>query len=119
MKHKKTIPHYSKKKNTWRVKIKYEYKGKKYSRTEEGSLTDVVCEYLNTSLYFPFWLDENRDEDSISLQPHDHSFDNMLSWLLHNPEHFSIDGFEEYYSKQEIELMHAFQKKLLEDKHKS
>lgn len=120
MKHKKTIPYYSKKKDTWRVKIKYEYNGEKCSQTEEGSLTDVVCEYLRTSLYYPFWLDENRDEDSIPIQPHTHSFDDALQCLLllDNPEHFSIEGFEEYYSKQEIELLQKFQKKLLEDKGK-
>ena len=81
-------------------------------------LTDVVYEYLNTSLYYPFWLDEDRKDDR-DFQSHAHSFVDALRWLLHNPEHFSIDGFEEYYSKQEIELMQAFQKKLLEDKHKS
>lgn len=115
MKQKKTIPYYAKKKGTWLIKFKEEYKGKKYERTEEGELTYVVCEYLNDSLYYPFWLDDNRDED-LPLQPHDHSFNDVLSWLLHYPNHFSIEGFEEYYSKQEIELLHKFQKKLLEDK---
>ena len=117
MNQKKAIPYYAKKKGTWRIKFKEEYKGKKYKRTEEGELTYVVCEYLNDSLYYPFWLDDNRDD--LPLQPHDHSFNDVLSWLLHYPNHFSIEGFEEYYSKQEIELLQKFQKKLLEDKGRS
>ena len=110
----KTIPYYSKKNDKWRVKIKMEYKGKDCIQTEEGDLEYVVCEYLATSLYYPFWLDEDRNTDR-DFQPHDHSFNDVLSWLLHYPEHFSIEGFEEYYSKQEIELLQKFQKKLLED----
>ena len=64
--------------------------------------------------YYPFWLDEERKEDN-DFQPHAHSFDDALCWLLHNPEHFSIEGLEEYYSKQEIDFLEQFQKKLLED----
>lgn len=114
MKKNKTIPYYSKKNDKWRVKIKMEYKGKDCIQTEEGDLEYVVCEYLATSLYYPFWLDADRNTDR-DFQPHDHSFNDVLSWLLHYPEHFSIEGFEEYYSKQEIELLQKFQKKLLED----
>ena len=50
MKQKKTIPYYSKKKKTWCVKIDMLYHGKKFMQTEEGSLSDVVCEYLRTCL---------------------------------------------------------------------
>ena len=110
----KMIPYYSSKKGKWRVKIEGEYQGKNYTQTEEGTLSEVVCEYLRTSLYYPFWLDEDRNEDR-DFQPHAHSFDWVLSYLMEYPEHFSIEGFEEYYSKQEIELIQKFQKKLLED----
>lgn len=61
-----------------------------------------------------FWLDEDRNEDR-DFQPHAHSFDWALSYLMEYPEHFSIEGFEEFYSEQEIELIQKFQKKLLED----
>lgn len=110
----KRIPYYSKKKKTWCVKIEMGYKGKTIKQTEEGTLSEVVCEYLRTSLYYPFWLDEDRNEDR-DFQPHAHSFDWALSYLMEYPEHFSIEGFEKYYSKQEIELIQNFQKKLLED----
>ena len=110
----KMIPYYSGKKGKWCVKLVMGYQGKDILQTEEGELDYVVCEYLRTSLYYPFWLDENRDTER-DFQPHAHSFNDALSWLLHYPEHFSIEGFEEFYSEQEIELIQNFQKKLLED----
>ena len=78
MKKNKTIPYYSKKNDKWRVKIKMEYKGKDCIQTEEGDLEYVVCEYLATSLYYPFWLDEDRNTDR-DFQPHDHSFNDVLT----------------------------------------
>ena len=78
----KMIPYYSSKKGKWRVKIEGEYQGKNYTQTEEGELDYVVCEYLRTGLYYPFWLDENRDTEH-DFQPHAHSFNDALSWLLH------------------------------------
>lgn len=38
----------------------------------------------------------------------------VLESLLDDPEGFSIQGFEDYYSKQEIEMLEAIQKKLRE-----
>jgi len=34
--------------------------------------------------------------------------------LLDDPEGFSIQGFEEYYSKQEFEMLEAIQRRLKE-----
>jgi hypothetical protein len=45
---------------------------------------------------------------------HDHYFEGVLEALLDDPEGFSIQGYEEYYSKQEMELLEAIQRKLKE-----
>ena len=45
---------------------------------------------------------------------HDHYFEGVLEALLDDPEGFSIRGFEEHYSKQEIEMLEAIQRKLRE-----
>ena len=36
----------------------------------------------------------------------------MLEALLEDPEYFSIEGFEEYYSQQEIRLLTAIKEKI-------
>ena len=41
-------------------------------------------------------------------------FDGVHKALPDDPEGFSIQGFEEYYSKQEIEMLGAIQRKLKE-----
>ena len=44
-----------------------------------------------------------------------HTFEGVLSDLLEDPQGFTIEGFEEYYSQQEQEMLAAVQKKLLEE----
>ncbi len=36
----------------------------------------------------------------------------VLKALLENPKHFNIEGFEEYYSEQERQLLNKMQEKL-------
>ena len=45
---------------------------------------------------------------------HAHNFEGVLEALLDDPEGFSIQGLEEYYSQQEIEMLEAIQRKLKE-----
>ena len=79
--------------------------------TEEGDLTYIACEYLRTSLYYPYHYGEHRED---GFEAHTHSFSELLKFAMDDPVRFSIEGFEHYYSTQEIELIHAFQKKLTE-----
>ena len=44
---------------------------------------------------------------------HVHNFDNLLSYLLDTPEHFSVTTFEDEYSRQQLELIQAVKDKLL------
>ena len=43
---------------------------------------------------------------------HNHYFEGVLEALFDDADGFSIQGFEEYYSKQEIEMLEAIQRKL-------
>lgn len=105
----KTIPYYDKKKNLWRVRLKDREKGGLFYSVEEGPLDYVVSEYVKGGLFFPFWIG-NQD-----YHEHAHDFNGALRFLLSDPVTFSIKGFEEYYSAQEIKLLEQFRKKLLED----
>jgi len=80
---------------------------------EEGNLLYVIGEYVGTNLFFPFNIGRTQNSD---YQSHAHEFDGVLKALLLNPTSFSIDGFEKYYSEQEIHLLHELQKKLCSEK---
>lgn len=108
----KTIPYYDRKKNLWRVRLPEREKRGLFYPVEEGPLEYVVSEYVKDGLFFPYWHG-NKDYHG-----HSHSFEGVLSSLLDDPVTFSIEGFENYYSVQEMELLDKFQKKLLADIHK-
>ena len=74
---------------------------------EEGDLLYVASEYARTGLYFPY-----RTKDTKNWQEHAHGFEGVIEALLEEPEGFSIEGCEEYYSRQELEMLMAIQEKL-------
>jgi len=75
---------------------------------EEGDLLYVVSEYVRGGLYFPFSYGPDGARD------HEHEFELVIQSLLYDPKTFSIEGYEEYYSAQELKLLKAIQDKLLE-----
>ena len=77
--------------------------------TEEGDAIYIASEYVNGGLIYPFH-DEKPDEETG--HNHVHDFASVVEFLLRQPQYFSIDGFEEYYSRQEIELLDELKKKL-------
>ena len=79
--------------------------------TEEGSLLYVAGEFARTSLVYPFNTSETMGKE---YSDHEHSFNGVIENLLIDPKGFSIEGFEDYYSRQEIEMLTAIQKKILE-----
>lgn len=91
------------------MRLKDREKGGLFYPVEEGPLDYVVSEYVKGGLFFPFWIG-NQD-----YHEHAHDFNGALRFLLSDPVTFSIKGFEEYYSAQEIKLLEQFRKKLLED----
>lgn len=90
-------PHYDLRKKTWRVDFEDR-------DSEEGNLLYVAGEFAKTGLYFPYG----------EYPGHAHSFEGVLHALLDDPEGFTIEGFEEYYSEQERDMLRAVQKGLLE-----
>lgn len=111
----KTIPYYDRKKKLWRVRFPECEKDGLFYPAEEGTLEYVVTEYVKGCLFFPFWQGNKVYKD---FDAHAHSFEGVLRSLLDDPVTFSIKGFEEYYSTQEMKLLLKFQKKLLSDIHK-
>ena len=87
-------PEYDKKMGVWVVRVD--------NRFELGSCNYVISEYCKSGLYYPY-----NDKHTInkSHDNHAHSFEEVLVAVMDSPRTFTIDGFEEYYSKQEIELI--------------
>ena len=96
------IPHYNQDKGCWEVEFPNR-------ATEEGNLLYVACEYLWTSLYYPYNTDETKGKEYSG---HAHSFDDVICAVLHDPAGFSIEGHEKYYSQQERDLLAKLQEKL-------
>ena len=103
-KRKNLRPFYDRRKKNWRVEFEDR-------DAEEGGLIYVVSEFARTGLYFPFHDSASRGRE---YPDHAHSFEGVLRALLDDPAGFSIEGFEEYYSAQEREMLHAVREKLLE-----
>ena len=95
-------PYYDRQDKCWRVSFQDR-------DAEEGDLLYVACEYVLKCLYFPY-----HTMKAVGGDGHAHNFEGVLEALLNDPEEFSIQGFEEYYSKQEIEMLEAIQKRLRE-----
>ena len=97
-------PYYDKRHKLWKVDFPDRF-------SEEGSLLYVASEYAYTGLVFPYNTSSTKDKD---YDGHSHSFEGVISALLEDPNGFTIEGFEEYYSVQEKEMLQAIQKKLRE-----
>ena len=92
-------PYYDRKDKCWRVSFPDR-------DAEVGDLLYVAGEYALKCLYHTM--------KAVGGDGHAHNFEGVLEALLNDPEEFSIQGFEEYYSKQEIEMLEAIQKRLRE-----
>ena len=95
-------PYYDHEKKTWRVRFPDR-------DAEEGDLLYVVSEFTRSGLYYPY---NNKQTRNKKHSGHCHSFEGVIEALLEDPDWFSIVGFEEYYSQQEIDLLAATQEKL-------
>lgn len=82
-----------------------------YDRYDKFTTVEDACEDL--VLYnecYDYLVYKNQPaEDSW----HDHRFTHVLARLIDMPEYFTVTGFENQYSRQQIELMEAVRKKLL------
>ena len=98
------LPFYDKKKKCWKVTVD--------GRHEYGDLVYICGEFANTGLYYPF----HTQDLPCEFEEHEHDFEGVLLALLDNPYTFSIKGFEEYYSAQEIDMLNDIQRRLHEVK---
>ena len=77
-----------------------------------GDLEQVLLDVVepDAGFYYPY----HDNQPCVDyFEPHTHSISWLLAALVRDPENFSIDGFEEYYSKQEQEFIIAAKKKLI------
>lgn len=102
-KEKEYTPRYDRRKKSWRVDFPDR-------ASEEGDLLYVASEFARTGLYFPY---NDSSSGKRGYNGHAHSFEEVLQAVLADPEGFSIDGFEDYYSGQEREMLQAVRNRLL------
>lgn len=69
----------------------------------------VASEFARTGLYFPYNDTSTKDREYSG---HAHNFEGVIQALLDDPEGFTIQDFEDYYSLQEREMLDTVQKKL-------
>ena len=101
---KRFTPWYDRRKKSWRVDFPDR-------DSEKGDLLYVASEFARTGLYFPYNDSQTRNRECSG---HAHYFEGVLHALLDDPEEFSIEGFEEYYSAQEQRMLADVQVKLKE-----
>ena len=101
---KRRIPTYDRRRKRWQVDFEDR-------ESEVGGLLYVAGEFARGGLYFPYHDSTTKGREYPG---HAHSFEGVLHALLDDPEGFSIEGFEEYYSEQERDMLRAVQKRLLE-----
>ena len=96
-------PYYDKGTDTWRVDFPDR-------DSEEDDLLYVASEYARTGLYYPYNVAVTAGKEYSG---HAHSFEGVIQALLDDPAGFSIAGFEEFYSKQEQEMLLDIRNKLM------
>ena len=99
------VPYYDRGKKRWRVEFADR-------AAEEGDLLYVAAEFARSGLYFPYNTSRTAGE---AYSGHAHSFQGVLRALLDDPDGFSTEGFEAYYSGQELEFLGAVRRKLKEE----
>lgn len=100
---KKTEPYYDLQKRCWRVTTEW--------GEEEGDAIYIASEFIKGGLIYPFHSEPPEKE---KYHNHEHTFNDVVEFLLKKPEYFSIEGFEEYYSEQERELLEQLRMKYKE-----
>ena len=96
-------PYYDPRTGNWRVDFSDR-------PSEEGDLLYVAGEFAGTCLYFPYNTSQTRGREYSA---HSHSFEGVIRSLLEDPEGFNVSGFEEYYSRQEREMLYEIRRRLL------
>ena len=78
-------------------------------------LEEKIEMLTGTNLIYPYSLSGKDREDFIF---HEHSWHYLMSVIFKEYKIFSIEGYEEYYSKQEIDIINKLVKSLNEKEDK-
>lgn len=78
--------------------------------SEEGDLLYIAGEFAKVDLCFPYNIAATVGKEYSG---HAHSFEGVIKVLLDDPVGFSIAGFEEFYSKQEQDMLLNTRNKLI------
>ena len=97
----KLMPHYDSARKNWTIVTQH--------GMEEGDAIYIASEIIKGGLYYPFHSEPSWKEQNCN---HAYDFSSVVEFLLQRPYFFSIEGFEEYYSPQEQELLNKLKMKL-------
>lgn len=89
------FPVFDKEKGCWKLETE--------EGTETGDALYIASEFAKTGLYYRYRVNGELE--------HVHSFEQIIDDLLRNNGNVSIEGFEEYFSAQELRLLLALQLK--------
>lgn len=104
------VPHYCKRSKEWRCMVDYPWAESNYE--ERGTLEYVMAEF---SQYCEIYHFKYEDAPHMEVwQDHEHEFAGVLLSLINCPKHFSVEDFEDEYSKQQLDLMKVVKEKLLD-----
>ena len=97
-------PYYDSESGIWTTRVD--------ERRESGDIGYVCAEFSGAGLIYPFNTRRSREN---GWHDHAHGFDGVLEALIEDeaPEAFSVEGFEKYYSEQELKMLRKVQEKLL------
>lgn len=79
--------------------------------TEVGDALYIAGEYARTGVVYPFHSESPEHEKH---HKHEHCFEGVVEFVMSAPRYFSIDGFEEYYSVQERNMLQKLWEKISE-----
>lgn len=102
----KDIPYYDPYSQLWKVEVD--------GRKEEGSILYVVSEFVKDGLCYRFKHIYKAQCGEQADFNHEHTFSGVVACLIDDARNFSIEGFEEDYSAQEIELLVKIKDKFLQ-----
>ena len=95
----KDIPYYDERQDVW----KCEFPDRDITE-ETGSLEYIISEFAWCGLIYHYYLNGELD--------HAHTFEGVLYMVLNEYNNFSLKGYEEEYSEQQIAMINKLIEKL-------
>lgn len=103
------VPHYCKKANEWRCMVSYPWTERNYE--ERGDIEYVMGEFSQYGETYHFETDKKPAVEGYT--DHEHSFAGVLATLLFRSMYFQVEGFEQEYSRQQLEMIRTVREKLI------